>query len=465
MKTRRIIKLALATIASILSFVSCSDKEVEPKWEPAGGDYMLVFDISQYEFPPAGGEATIKLSILAHHDEQQYEYIPEHDYSIVAPQWVEVVPVSGTVSEFIIKVAENESFKGRSGRIIFTNYSSDGIFKYEQEVFITQGKTDSRLQYESLSLSSSSNPETWLNNNGWHLSYRGDWAFINVITHDDKKPIGIMNADWISRVDVSERTWVSTSDGSKAWRVGFLCSGNDQPETRTTEVWVGHGNEKLGPYVIEQERFHTLGYPSFTWLNDVTSLSSNGGEWRFSLDSYNDEQPWMSFDGSWVRVKSCENTYTYFDEYINKTCKRWIFSIIVDKNYGSSRSCNLTCGNASGEYYGPFTFGQQGSSGDGDSYDASKSFPAYAWLETSGGYDHTIALESTVNHLNQYGILIYKSGSSYYFTNFDGKKVYVTPSGTSSTYTYYSDYEAGDKYNNYQTKKAIIYVRFGFSAF
>lgn len=89
----------------------------------------------------------------------------------------------------------------------------------------------------------------------------------------------------------------------------------------------------------------------------------------------------------------------------------------------------------------------------------------YAWLETSGGYSTLIAINSAVNKLNSSGLMVYKSGSSYYFTNYMGERKYVNPSASPNTYVYYSDIQSGDKNNGYQLKKATIYVKFRFDAF
>lgn len=455
----------LLLICLLLTSCGGDDEDIPPVWEPNYDDYQIECTVTQQAFPCAGGEANVTLSLAAYDDNgSRYEYEQVGAFEVDAPDWLEVERKSN--SEFLIRVPANSSFSSRSGEVTFSCYVNYS-YRFEKTITIEQDKSDKKLKFESIQFSSAGNPENWLTENGWHLGFELGWVFVNVTTTDGQAPQGIKTADWIKEVRVDEDS--NNSDGSKTWRVGFLCYGNDTPETRSTEVWITHGEEKLGPFVIEQEKFHTLAYPSFTWLDDYSNISSNGGELTLFLDCYNEEQPWISIDGSWARVKSVNKAYTDWDEYMNKNCTRWRFIIQIDKNYGGYRTCNYYCGNASGENYGPFQFGQQGSSSGGGSgsggYDQTKYFSATAWLETSGGYDHTMTLENVVDHLNQYGVLIYKSGSRYYFKNFEDEIVYVTPSSSPSTYRYYSDYESGDKYNNYQTKKAIIYLRFAFSAF
>ncbi|MGN0087016.1 MAG: BACON domain-containing protein [Alloprevotella sp.] len=454
-------------ICLLLTSCGGDDEDMPPVWEPDYADYQIECTVTQQTFPCAGGEANVTLSLAAYDDNgRRYEYEQVGAFEVDAPDWLEVERKSN--SEFLIRVPANSSFSSRSGEVTFSCYVNYS-YRFEKTITIEQDKSDKKLKYESIQFSSAGNPEEWLTENGWHLGFELGWAFVYVTTADGQAPQGIKTADWIEEVRVNETSSTSHPDGSKIWRVGFLCYGNYTPETRSTEVWVRHGEEELGPFVIEQEKFHTLAYPSFTWLDDHSNISSNGGELFLFLDCYNEEEPWISIDGSWARVKSVNKAYTDWDKYMNKYCTRWRFIIQIDKNYGDYRTCNYYCGNASGENYGPFQFGQQGSGGGGGSgsggYDQTKYFSATAWLETSGGYDHTMTLENVVDHLNQYGVLIYKSGSRYYFKNFEDEIVYVTPSSSPSTYRYYSDYEAGDKYNNYQTKKAIIYLRFAFSAF
>ena len=456
---------AVLTIIASLFVASCGEKD-----EPAPEVYSheLKYEISQEQFPGAGGEASLKLSVTTYDKNwNPIDANPEATYEVSSEfDWIEIEPVSDT--EYLVKVAPNKTFRSRTGQIKINSWRYGS--PYFDAFWIDQDKSEQKLQYESLSFSSSGRPYEWFTDTGWHLDFDSGWAFVNVKTYDGKEPTGVYSADWISRVAVSERTWVDCSDGAKAWYVGFYCDANTTPDTRTAEVWVEHGDEKLGPFVIEQEKFHTMAYPG-VWLYDWSNLSSNGTQCYVFLDCYNDEQPWLDIDSSWARVTSTEVAFTEWSKYFGMNYTRWRLIITVDKNYGSHRSCTYYCRNASGENYGPFTLGQQGAGGGSgggggsSSSDESKSFSAYAWLETSGGYTSTMTLEHVVDHLNQYGITIYKSGSSYYFVNFDDKKVYCSPSTTASTYTYYSDYEAGDKYNNYKTKKAIIYVRFAFSAF
>ena len=461
----RTASLAFPLLLFCLLLTACGGEGEEPTWEPQYYDYDLQYEISQVLFPTEGGEATLKLAIVAYDNNgKRFDYTPEHAYDIEAPSWIEVECISD--SEFMLKVAPNELPEDRSCILTISNYSYS-YYKYSTEIDIMQSKTDKKLQFDELALSSSGYPYEWFTDSGWHVNFESGFASVHVTTYDGKEPTGIYSADWISRVAVSERTWISNTGDAKSWYVVFYCETNTTSETRTAEVWVEHGDEKLGPFVIEQEKFHTMSYPGM-WLKDWSNLSSNGTQCYAFLDCYNDEQPWIDIDSSWARVTSTEVAYT--DEAYGMNFTRWRLIITVDKNYGSYRTCTYYCCNASGEYYGPFTLGQQGSGGSGgggggsSTSDESKSFAAYAWLETSGGYDHTMSLEHAVDHLNQYGITVYKSGSSYYFKNFEDKKVYCSP-GSSSTYTYYSDYEAGDKYNNYQTKRAVIYVRFSFSAF
>lgn len=88
-----------------------------------------------------------------------------------------------------------------------------------------------------------------------------------------------------------------------------------------------------------------------------------------------------------------------------------------------------------------------------------------ARTEYSGGHATFVAYETMVSHLNRYGLLIYKDGNSYYWKDFDGKKHSAMPNIYYTNKVYASDTQMGNSLNNYQVKKAYIYVDFMFKPF
>lgn len=83
----------------------------------------------------------------------------------------------------------------------------------------------------------------------------------------------------------------------------------------------------------------------------------------------------------------------------------------------------------------------------------------------SGGHSTYSSWETMASHLNRYGLLIYKKGDSYYWKDWDEKKHTCSPNRTYTDEIYTSDIQTGNASNNYQLKKAYIYVSFRFSPF
>jgi hypothetical protein len=83
----------------------------------------------------------------------------------------------------------------------------------------------------------------------------------------------------------------------------------------------------------------------------------------------------------------------------------------------------------------------------------------------SGGHSTFVSYETMASHLNRYGLLIYKNGNSYYWKDFDGIKHTAMPDRDYKDQIYAYNYQMGNASNNYQVKKAYIYVSFRFFPF
>lgn len=83
----------------------------------------------------------------------------------------------------------------------------------------------------------------------------------------------------------------------------------------------------------------------------------------------------------------------------------------------------------------------------------------------TGGHSTFFSYETMVSHLNRYGLLIYKNGTSYYWTDLEGIKHSALPDRLYTDQIYDSNIQTGNKENNYQLKRAYIYVSFRFAPF
>jgi len=111
------------------------------------------------------------------------------------------------------------------------------------------------------------------------------------------------------------------------------------------------------------------------------------------------------------------------------------------------------------------TYNSNTNGGSDDNTVTSKYTDCDARTEYSGGHSTFISYETMASHLNIYGLLIYKNGNSYYWKDFDGINHTAVPNYYYRDKIFASDIQTGNKENNYQLKKAYIYVSFEFLPF
>lgn len=118
----------------------------------------------------------------------------------------------------------------------------------------------------------------------------------------------------------------------------------------------------------------------------------------------------------------------------------------------------------SATYKGSTTGGTGGNTGEGTSKYKRADYTS-AKTSYSGGHSIFSTYESMASHLNSYGLFIYKNGNSYYWTDFKNVRHTVVANYNYSNQIYASDLQVGNASNNYQIRKAYIYVSFRFAPF